>query len=213
MDSILGCDFSDPRLVLSKGVAQCESFGRPSWITKCVTLINELGMDVAQGICHSVKADLVIDSNDMPLGNDCVAVQIAKLLVEDKLPSEWMFSIRAWHICRMFLNRASLHDHDQRHFYKAEVQNCIQPFLCAKIHTLKSLFFQKGRQYFKSHCLLDVHRQIHHDSDGNEMIILEGCIVYPMAWYTIMDVLRAITTGGRLMPTSECVLISKAMLG
>jgi hypothetical protein len=66
-----------------------------------------------------------------------------------------------------------------------------QPFPCAKIHTLKSQFFHEGGQYFKSHCLLDVHRQIHHDSDGNEMIMLEGYDVYPVAWYTIMDVLRA----------------------
>jgi hypothetical protein len=74
MDFILGCDFTDPRLVLPKGIAQCEGFGRSSWITKCVTLTNESGVDVAQGICHSVKVDLVIDSDGMPLGNDRVAV-------------------------------------------------------------------------------------------------------------------------------------------
>jgi hypothetical protein len=77
-----------------------------------VTLTNESGMDVARGICHSVKADLVIDNDGMPLDNDCVAVQIAKSLVEDEVPSEWMFSMRAWHICRVFLNGASLYDHD-----------------------------------------------------------------------------------------------------
>jgi hypothetical protein len=63
MDFIPGCDFIDPRLVLPKGVAQCKGFGRPSWITKYVTLTNESGVDVARGICHSIKADLVIDSN------------------------------------------------------------------------------------------------------------------------------------------------------
>jgi hypothetical protein len=57
-----------------KGVAQCEDFGRPSWITKCVTLTNESGVDVARGIYHSVKADLVIDSDGMPLGNDRIVV-------------------------------------------------------------------------------------------------------------------------------------------
>jgi hypothetical protein len=52
MDFIPGSDFTDPRPVLPEGVAQCEGFGRPSWITKCVTLTNESGVDVARGICH-----------------------------------------------------------------------------------------------------------------------------------------------------------------
>jgi hypothetical protein len=60
-----------------------------------------------------------------------------------------------------------------------------------KIHTLKSQFLQEGKQYFKSHRLLDVHKQIHHDSDGNEMITLEGSDVCPVAFVTIMGVSRA----------------------
>ena len=64
-------------------------------------------MDVAQGIYHNVKADLVIDSDGMPLDNDHVALQIDESLVEDKVPSEWMFSMRAWHIHRVFLNGVS----------------------------------------------------------------------------------------------------------
>jgi hypothetical protein len=87
-----------------------------------MTLTNELGMDVARDICHSVKADLVIDSDGMPLGNDCVAVQITELLVEDEVPSEWMFSMRAWHIRRVFQNGTSLYDHDQRHIYNGAIQ-------------------------------------------------------------------------------------------
>jgi hypothetical protein len=121
MDFIPGCDFSDPRPVLLEGVAECEGFSRPTWITKCVTLTKESGMDVAWGIYHSVKADLVIDSDGMPLDNDRVDVQIVELLVEDEHPSEWMFSMRAWHIRRVFLNGASLYDHDQRHIYNAAV--------------------------------------------------------------------------------------------
>jgi hypothetical protein len=112
MDFIPGCDFSDPRPMLPEGVAQCEGFGRPSWITKCVTLTNESGVDVARDICHSVKAYPIIDSDGMPLGNDRVAVQIVESLVDDEVPSEWMFSMRAWHIRRVLLNEASLYDHD-----------------------------------------------------------------------------------------------------
>jgi hypothetical protein len=78
-----------------------------------VTLTNESGVDVACGICHNVKAELVVDRDDMLLGNNCVAIQIVETLLEEDVPSEWMFSIRAWHICRVFLNGASLYDHDQ----------------------------------------------------------------------------------------------------
>jgi hypothetical protein len=74
--------------MLLEGVAQCEGFGWPSWISKYMTLTNESGVDVARGICHSVKAYLVIDSDDMPLGNDRVAVQIVDSLVEDEVLSE-----------------------------------------------------------------------------------------------------------------------------
>jgi hypothetical protein len=70
-------------------------------------------------------------------------------------------------------------------------RNCIQPFPCAKIHALRSQFFHEGGQYFKSHCLLDVHRQIHLDAHGNEMITLECVDVCPVVWYTIMGVSRA----------------------
>jgi hypothetical protein len=48
MDFIPGCDFTDPCPVLPEGVAQCKGFGRLSWITKCVTLMNESGVDVAR---------------------------------------------------------------------------------------------------------------------------------------------------------------------
>jgi hypothetical protein len=70
-------------------------------------------------------------------------------------------------------------------------KNCVQPFPRAKIQALRSQFFQEGGQYFKIHRLLDVHRQIHHDSLGNEMIRLEGIDVCPIAWYTIMGVSKA----------------------
>jgi hypothetical protein len=192
--------------VLPNGVAQCEGFGRASWITKSVTLMNESGVDVACGIYHSIKAELVVDSDGMLLDNDHVVVQIVESLLEEDVPSKWMFSMRAWNIRRVFLNGVSLYDHDQRHIYKVAIQalnrqprrgirqynsererqegalppkkvlklstqsinsvstvnccrrNCIQPFPCAKIHALRSQFFHEGGQYFKSHCLLNVHK-------------------------------------------------------
>ena len=121
MDFSLDPNFSVPHPVLPNRVAQLEGFGQAFWITKFVTLTNESRVDVVRGICHSVKAELVVDSNGMPLDNNRVIVQIAKSLLEEDVPSEWMFFMRAWHIRRVFLNGASLYDHDQQHIYKATI--------------------------------------------------------------------------------------------
>jgi hypothetical protein len=93
---------------------------------KCIISTNESKVDVARGLYHSINADLVIDSNGMPLGNGHVIVQIAESLLKEDVPSQWMFSMRAWYICRVFLNGASLYDHDQQHIYNTAVQalNC-----------------------------------------------------------------------------------------
>ena len=86
-------------------------------MTKCVVLKNEVGVVVEKGICHNVSSDLVIDSDNQPLGNDRVAVQIAESLSEYDIPSNWMFQMRAWHIKRVFLNGASLYDHEQMNLF------------------------------------------------------------------------------------------------
>ena len=52
-------------------------------------------MDVARGICHSVSAELITDSNGLLLDNDCIAVQITESLLEEEVPLKWMFSMRA----------------------------------------------------------------------------------------------------------------------
>jgi hypothetical protein len=75
------CDFRVPHPVLPDGVAEYEGFNRASWITKSVTLMNESSVDVECGICYSVKAELIVDSDGMLLGNDRVAVQIADSLL------------------------------------------------------------------------------------------------------------------------------------
>ena len=113
MDFSLNPEFNVLHPILPDGGAQCEGFNRASWITKSVTLTNESGVDVACEICHNVKAKLVVDSDGMPLDNDHVAVQIVESLLEEDVSSEWMFSMRTWHIRMVFLNGASLYDHDQ----------------------------------------------------------------------------------------------------
>ena len=82
-------------------------------------LTNESRLDMARGIRH--LAYLVIDSDGMLLDNDHVSIQIVESLLEEEVSSEWVFSMRAWHIYRMFLNGANLYNHDQQYIYNAIV--------------------------------------------------------------------------------------------
>ena len=65
-------------------------------MSKCVILKNDASEDFGRGICHNVDADLVIDSENQPLGDDHVAISIAKSLSEEYVPSDWMFQLCGW---------------------------------------------------------------------------------------------------------------------
>ena len=99
---------------LPEGMRPCEGIPRESWSTRVVILTNEAGEDVARAICRSVDASVVVDTNGRPIGDDHVAVQIAETLKEEEVPSRWMWSMHLWPIGRVFLNGASLYDHDQQ---------------------------------------------------------------------------------------------------
>ena len=224
---------------LPEGVAQCEGIPRKSWMTKCVVLKNEAGVVVGKGICHNVSSDLIIDSDNQPLGDDRVGVQIAESLSEHDVPSDWMFQMRSWHIKRVFLNGASLYDHEQVNLFNLTSQaarrrsrlgarpydnsrerrstekipkkeallsaesirnvatrtccskSCLQPFSRDKIEALRSEMHVQGSVYHRKHRQLDVHKQIHRDANGKEMITLEGFEVCPKAWTTIMGLHRS----------------------
>ena len=51
--------------------------------------------------------------------------------------------------------------------------------------------YAEGGVYHRKHRKLDVHNQIHPDTDGKEMITLEGMEVCPKAWTIIMDLHRS----------------------
>ena len=147
--------------------------------------------------------------------------------------------MRSWHIKHVFLNGASLHDHEQVNLFNLTSQaarrrscvgarpydsswerrnvekipkkdallnaesirnvatktccsrSCLQPFLHDKIEALKSEIYVQGSVYHRKHRQLDVHKQIHRDADGKEMITLEGFEVCPKAWTTIMGLHRS----------------------
>ena len=111
--NVVGTGDRDP----PEGVVQCEGIPRKSWMIKCVALKNDARIVVGKGICHNVVSALIIDSDNQPLGDDCVTVQNAESLSEHDVPSDWVLQLRAWHISRIFLNGASLYDYEQMHLF------------------------------------------------------------------------------------------------
>ena len=97
-------------------IPECEGIPRSSWSTNVITLQNEHGLPVAEGICHNVNSDLVIGSSG-PLGDSLVMVQISKSLGGEDVPDDWRYSLRAWPIERVFLNGTSLRDHEVQDKY------------------------------------------------------------------------------------------------
>ena len=236
METLYSDEFALTMPTLPPGVAPCKGMARSSWLTKAVTLTNEAGMDVAKAICHSIDVSLVIDVNGEALGDDRVAVQIAESLFEDEVPLAWMWSLHSWSIKHVFLNRASLYNHEQTHIYNAAInasrkrprvgvrayessresrdsinppkkerllttqainevssktcckKNCLQPFPRGQIQVIQTQVHVHGGVYNRKSRMLDVHKQVHSDANGNDMITLAGVEVCPMAWCTIHGV-------------------------
>ena len=62
-----------PEVIFDRDILECEGVLRHLWTTKCMSLHNSNGIALGEGICYSVKFDLVIESTG-PLGNTHVAV-------------------------------------------------------------------------------------------------------------------------------------------
>ena len=71
------------------------------------------------------------------------------------------------------------------------LKNYLQRFPHDWIEALWSEMHVEGSVYHRKHRQLDVHKQIHRDADGRNMITLEGMEVCPKAWTTIMGVHRS----------------------
>ena len=69
-------------------------------------------------------------------------------------------------------------------------RNYLKPFSHDKIDALKSEMHVEGSVYYRKHRQLDVHKQIHWDANGKE-IMLEDMEVCPKAWTTIMGLYRS----------------------
>lgn len=58
------------------------------WTNKCVSLYNDNGIVVGEGISHRFKSDLVVKSTG-PLKDTQIVAQILKRLKVDEFPNNW----------------------------------------------------------------------------------------------------------------------------
>jgi hypothetical protein len=83
------------QLLCDRDIPECKGVPRHLWTTKCLSLHNDDGITVGEGICHSVKSSLLVGSTG-PLGDTQVAIQISKSLKPDEFPDDWGL---AYHPC------------------------------------------------------------------------------------------------------------------
>ena len=95
---------------VSVEIPECEELPWRLWNTKCVILYNEQGKLVGEGICHSVKSDLVVGTND-PLGDNHVAIHICRSHSKDDIPQDLVYALMAWPTKLVHYHGASLHNH------------------------------------------------------------------------------------------------------
>ena len=116
----------EPIVNESLEISDCEGIPRRLWMTKLVQLHNSDGLVVGEGICYSVDSNLVEGCNGA-LGDSLVSVQICKSFYPVDIPEDWRYSLRAWPITQVFLNGASLHNHEVCYEYNFRQASVGQP--------------------------------------------------------------------------------------
>jgi hypothetical protein len=109
-------------VISDRDILECQGVPRHLWTTKCVYLHNDDRIAVGEGICYSIKSNLVVGSTG-PLGDTQVAIQISKSLKLDEFPDDWRYSVRAWPITHVFYNGTSFFNHERRHEFNCQGQN------------------------------------------------------------------------------------------
>ena len=98
---------------VSVEIPQYEGLPRRLLNTKCVTLYSEEGKLVGEGMCHSVKSDLVVGTNG-PLCDSHIAIHICRSHSKEDIPQDLVYALVAWLTELVHYRGASLHDHEAK---------------------------------------------------------------------------------------------------
>ena len=96
---------------MSVGISNCEGLPQQLWNTKCVTFYNKQGRLIGEGMCHSVKSNLVVGANG-PLGDNHIAIHICRSHSGDNIPQDLVYALVAWPTKLVHYHGASLHNHE-----------------------------------------------------------------------------------------------------
>ena len=99
-------------MISDRDILECEGVPRHLWTTKCVSMHNSDSIALGEGICQSVKSDLVVRSSG-PLGDTHVVVQISRSLKPDEFQDDWRYFVLAWPITHVFYNGVSFFNHER----------------------------------------------------------------------------------------------------
>ena len=72
-DPLFDMEEDDHEVISDRDIPECKGVPCHLWTTKCVSLYNSNGIAMEEGICHSVKSDLIFGSTGL-LGDMHVAV-------------------------------------------------------------------------------------------------------------------------------------------
>ena len=78
-----------------------------------MTLYNEDGKLIGEGMCHSVKSDLVVGANG-PLSDSHIAIHVCRSHSEEDISQDLMYALVAWPTKLVHYHGVSLHDHEAR---------------------------------------------------------------------------------------------------
>jgi hypothetical protein len=70
--------------------------------------------------------------------------------------------------------------------------NCVQLYPREKILALQHQLWRNSDIKLRKYIKLKVHRQFHNNTNGNQMVTLEGINVYSTAWQLIMGVSKVV---------------------
>jgi hypothetical protein len=100
----------------------CSGLRREEWLHTPVMLVNDIGQNVAKGICCNVNPMDCVEDNY--LGLDNVGVLIMEPL-EGMMDMGWVFSLRMWPLHRVFHQRHTLAHHLLVSTRRLRVQNSL----------------------------------------------------------------------------------------
>ena len=109
-------------VISNRDILECEDVPHHLQTMKCVPLHNSDVIALGEGICYSIKSNLVVGSMG-PLRDTHVVVQISRSLKPDEFLDDQRYLVRAWPIIHVFYIGVSFFNHERHHKFNCRGLN------------------------------------------------------------------------------------------